>query len=92
MGRVVSRLRKPTRLDTLVLSSLEERRVSSTRGLERLAQWRTRAVSLEAREIYTRVSGSSTHNHLSIKYYTKWLFLRVRNLDFVFYFYGTASD
>ena len=23
---------------------------------------------------------------------TKWLFLLARNLDFVFYFYGTASD
>ena len=55
----------------LVSSSLDERPVSSTRGLERLAQWRTRAVSLEVRDIYSRVSGSSTHKHLSIKYYKR---------------------
>ena len=42
-----------------------------SRGLERLAQWRTRAVSLEARDIYSRVSGSSMHKHLSIKYYKR---------------------
>ena len=55
----------------LVSLSLDERHVSSTRGLERLAQWRTRAASLEGRAIYSRVSGSSTHKHLSIKYYKR---------------------
>ena len=60
-----------TRLDTLVSLSLDERRVSSTQRLERLAQWRMQAVSLEAHEIYSCVSGSSTHKHLSIKYYKR---------------------
>ena len=40
---------------------------------EWLAQWSTQAVSLEVRDIYPRVSGSSTHKHLSIKYLYKHL-------------------
>ena len=29
---------------------------------------------------------------LTHKKKTKWLFLQARNVDFVFYFYGTTSD